>query len=78
MKMKTWKLLGVAEEKVVIVGKREKTEASGRVQTELGRERREWGRARGRGDGGRDPRGSREQVVKMAVFYRKEKLRGGR
>ena len=33
---------------------------------------------KGRGDGGRDPRGSREQVVKMAVFYRKEKLRGGR
>lgn len=41
------------------------TGENGRKQEEEGVERR-------------DPRGSREQVVKMAAFYRKEKLRGGR
>ena len=51
MKMKTWKLLGVAEEKVVIVGKREKTEASGRVQTELGHDRKGEG-----GERNKEPR----------------------
>lgn len=49
MKIRTGQLLGMVEEKVFNVGKREKTEVSGRVQTELKEEN--WGRTRGRGDG---------------------------